>query len=72
MPEPVVALPLYPDSTAFGGNQRVRRENDSLDRFLILLNFVRVAELAKEFANRVSGARARRSRRARPRPVQAS
>jgi len=53
MPEPAFALPPYLGPTSFGSNQRVRRENDSLDRFLILLTFVRVTELAKELANRV-------------------
>ena len=41
---PLVLLPpfasaLHIGAFAFVGHQRVRRENDSLDRFLILLNF---------------------------------
>jgi hypothetical protein len=44
VPEPIGPLLPYLRATAFGGNQRVRRENDSLDRFLILLNFAREPE----------------------------
>ena len=53
MPDPTVALLSYPCTASFGRDQRVCRENDSLDRFLTLLNFVREAQLAQEPANRI-------------------
>ncbi len=50
MCEPIGASPPYLGVAALGNDQHVRRENDSPDRFLILLNFVREAKALEQVA----------------------